>query len=238
MSEDLTTLEYVKEVLIDLRTEKVMSERRMSAGVQASSTWGVQYSPSTSCGAGTSRIATEMRMKHRDDLANVKSIPNILLTYIPPLSGAVNMDSVLRDFDYVLVTMYLSKGICIVRTYQDKIVALNFSDFNLEEGKSYSMLGPHKYLTKMKRKNSNIITHLWTHNLTQSTLLNVMNILHFESHQEVNACVKLLLSCYHGKYLWLDWRITVDMNLIHQITRMSMQGPDPHDFYPGKTIDW
>jgi hypothetical protein len=38
MSEDLTTLEYVKEVLIDLRTEKVMSERRMSAGVQASST--------------------------------------------------------------------------------------------------------------------------------------------------------------------------------------------------------
>jgi hypothetical protein len=46
-------------------------------------------------------------MKHRDDLTNVKSIPNILLAYVPPLSGAMNMDSVPRDFDYALVTMYL-----------------------------------------------------------------------------------------------------------------------------------
>jgi hypothetical protein len=48
MSEELSALEEsVKEVLTDLRTEKVMSERRMSAGVQASSTGGVQASPST-----------------------------------------------------------------------------------------------------------------------------------------------------------------------------------------------
>jgi hypothetical protein len=133
--------------------------------------------------------------------------------------------------------MYLSKGICIVHIDQDKIVALNFSDFNLGDCKAYSMLDPHKYLTKMKGKNSNIIPWPWTHNLAQSTMLNVMNIPHLGSHQEVNACVKLLLSCYHGGYLWLDQRITVDLTLIHQITRMSMQGPDPHDFYPGKTTD-
>jgi hypothetical protein len=35
----------------------------------------------------------------------------------------------------------------------------------------------------------------------------------------------------------LDRRITVDPTLIHRITGLSMQGPDPQDFYPGKAAD-
>jgi hypothetical protein len=99
------------------------------------------------------------------------------------------------------------------------------------------MLTPYKYLTRIKGKNSKIIPQPWTMNLAQSTLLNVMKIPHFGRHQEVNACVKLLLSCYHGYYLWLDRRITVDLTLIHRITGLSMQGLDPQDFYPGKAAD-
>jgi hypothetical protein len=99
------------------------------------------------------------------------------------------------------------------------------------------MLALHKYLTKTKGKNSKIVPQSWTQNLAQSTLLNVMKIPHFGRHQEVNACIKLLLSCYHGGYLWLDHRITVDPTLIHRITGLSMQGPDPQEFYPGKTSD-
>lgn len=64
-----------------------------------------------------------------------------------------------------------------------------------------------------------------------------MNIPHFIRHQEVNACVKLLLSYYHGRYLWLNCRITVDMTLINRITMLSMQGPNLEDFYPGKSMD-
>lgn len=86
-------------------------------------------------------------------------------------------------------------------------------------------------------KNSKIIPQSCTHNLAQSTLLNIMKIPHFGRHQEVNACVKLLLSCYHGGYLWLNRRITVDLTLINRITGLSMQGHDPHDFYPKKTMD-
>jgi hypothetical protein len=130
-----------------------MSEIRMSAAVQASSIGGVQDSPSTSHGAGTSRIMKEMRMKHRDDLANAKLIPSILPAYIPPLSGAVKIDSVPRDFDYALITVYLPKEIHAVHTDQDMIAALNFSDFNLGDHKSYNMLTPHKYLTRTKGKN-------------------------------------------------------------------------------------
>jgi hypothetical protein len=99
-----------------------------------------------------------------------------------------------RDFEYSLVTTYLLKGIRIVRINQDKIAALKFSDFNLGKRKVYSMLAPHKYLTRTKGKNSKIIPQYWTMNLAQSTLLNVMKIPHFGRHQEVNACVKLLLS--------------------------------------------
>jgi hypothetical protein len=66
-------------------------------------------------------------------------------------------------------------------------------------------------------------------------ILNVMKIPHFGRNQEVNACVKILLSCYHGGYLWLDGHITVDLVLIHLIIGLSMQGPDPQQFYPGKT---
>jgi hypothetical protein len=64
-----------------------------------------------------------------------------------------------------------------------------------------------------------------------------MKIPHFGRHQDVNACVKLLLSCYHGGYLWLEKRMTVDPMLIHMINGLSMQGPDPQKFYPGKVAN-
>jgi hypothetical protein len=49
--------------------------------------------------------------------------------------------------------------------------------------------------------------------------------------------VKLLLASYHGGYLWLNRRITIDLALINRITELSMQGHDPHDYYPGNTMD-
>ena len=56
------------------------------------------------------------------------------------------------------------------------------------------MLAPHKYLTKTKGKKLKSIPQSWTMDIVRSTVLNVMKIPHFGRHQEVNACVKLLLS--------------------------------------------
>jgi hypothetical protein len=167
----------------------------------------------------------------------VKLIPSIFPDYIPPLAGMVNHDSVPRDFEYTMVTAYLPKGIHVVRAEQDKITVLKFNDFNLGDRKIYGMLAPYKYLTRNKGKNSKIIPQQWTMDLAQSTLFNVMKILHFGRYQEVNTCVNLLLSCFHGGYLWLDSHITVDPTLIHRITRLSMQGPDLQYFYPRKVAD-
>jgi hypothetical protein len=202
MSDELTAVEEsVTEVLLDLMTERVMSERGMSTGVQASSTRGVAASPSTAR-AGPSRQVDEKRTKHKDDLANAKLILSIFPAYLPPLRGEINRDSVPREFEYAMITAYLPKGVRAVRADQDKLAALKFSDFNLGDRKVYSMLTPHKYLTKMKGKNSKIVPQSWTQNLAQSTLLNVMKIPHFGRHQEVNACVKFAS-------VLLSWRLLV-----------------------------
>jgi hypothetical protein len=224
MSDEFNTTErVVKEFLIDLMIERFMS---MSIGVQASSTRGMEASPSTSRGARPSQPSAEKRTKHRNDLANVKLIPSIFPNYILPLADTVNHDSVPRDFEYSMVTVYLPKGICIVQANQDKITTLNFNDFNLEDRKIYGMLAPYNLLTRTKGKNSKIIPQSWTMNLTQSALLNFMKIPHFRRHQEFNAYIKMLLSCYHGGYLWLDCLFIVDPMLIHRITGLSMQGPN------------
>jgi hypothetical protein len=145
MSGDFSVVEkFVEEILIDL-----MAEKAMSAGAQASSTRGVQASPSTAHRSGPSRTATEKRTKNRDELANVKLIPSIMSDYIPPLAGAVSHDSVLRDFDYTVITAYLPKGIRAIGLQLERILTLKISDFNLGDHKNYGILTPHKYLTKI-----------------------------------------------------------------------------------------
>jgi hypothetical protein len=177
------------------------------------------------------------RSKHCDDLANAKLIPSIFPYYIPPLAGAVSHDNIPRDFEYTLITVYLPKGIHTVGTQLGMIPKLNINDFNLGDRKNYALLAPHKYLKKKTRKNLKIVPHPWTKEITRSTILNIMKLHHLDRHQEVNACVKLLLSCYHGGYLWLNMCMTVDPILIHMITRLSMQGTDPQKFYLGKVFD-
>jgi hypothetical protein len=121
MSEKLTELEEsFTKVLLNLMIERVMSKIRTSTGVQASSTGGVQASPSTAR-AGTYRASVERRTKHKDDISNANLVPSILPAYIPPLIGEINRDSVPRDFEYTLVTTYLPKGVHTYHTNQDKV---------------------------------------------------------------------------------------------------------------------
>jgi hypothetical protein len=119
----------------------------------------------------------------------------------------------------------------------ERIPTLKINDYNLRYQKNYGILAPYKYLTKKKGKKSKVIPQPQTMDITRSTILNVMKIPHFGRHQEVNMCINLLLSCFHGGYLWLDRCISVDPMLIHRITGLIMQRPYPQYFYPGKTVD-
>jgi hypothetical protein len=153
------------------------------------------------------------------------------------MSGAVSRDNVPCDFEYMLITAYILKGIRAVGPHLGLIPDLKISDFNLGDMKNYAMLAPHRYLTKTTGKKPNIVPYPWIKEIERSMILNVMKIPHFGRHQEVEACVKLLMSCYHGGYLWLDIPMTVEPTLIHLITGLSMKAPDPHQFYPGKAAD-
>ena len=116
MSDELNAAEkLVEEVLIDLMTERVMSERGLSTGIQALLTRGLQASPSTAR-TSPSWSTDEKRTKHRDDIANAKLILRILPAYLPPLSGAINRDSVPQEFEYAVITAYLPKGVHAVHT--------------------------------------------------------------------------------------------------------------------------
>jgi hypothetical protein len=153
---------------------------------------------------------------------NTKKIPLVLPDYIQPLAGMVICDIVLRDFEYTLITAYLRKGIHAVRSQLGLIVALKISDFNIDDRKNYGMLAPHRYLKNMTGNKPKIVPQPWIKEIARSTILNVMKIPHFDKHQEVNTCVKILLSFFHGGYLWLDRCVTVDMTLIHLIIGLSM----------------
>jgi hypothetical protein len=107
MSVEHTELEKsVEEVL-----KKFMADKAMCEGIQVSSTRGLQDSPSTRHRSKRGNPVTEKRSKHRDDMDNAKQIPSILPNYIPPLVDAVNHDNIPRDYEYILITAYIPKGI-------------------------------------------------------------------------------------------------------------------------------
>ena len=54
---------------------------------------------------------------------------------------------------------------------------------------------------------------------------------------EVNACVKQLLSCFHGGYLWLDTKLPITVDLISYITGFHKEGIDPYQYFRGKDND-
>ena len=74
----------------------------------------------------------------------------------------------------------------------------------------------------------------WIASLQPSRLLNLLQILHFGRGNEINAIVKVLLSCMHGGHLWLDHRVDITIDLIHQITGLSKTGADPMTHFIGK----
>jgi hypothetical protein len=60
----------------------------------------------------------------------------------------------------------------------------------------------------------------WASGLEKERILNLFEIPHFEQSMEINACVKVLLSCVHGGTLWLDPPVSIDTSLITCITSL------------------
>jgi hypothetical protein len=74
-----------------------------------------------------------------------------------PLDGMLSRDSILRDLEYSIITVYLSKGIHTVGPQLGLILDIKINDFNLGERKNYAMLAPHIYLMKTTGRNTKIV---------------------------------------------------------------------------------
>ena len=70
-----------------------------------------------------------------------------------------------------------------------------------------------------------------------SGLLNLLRISHFGRSPKLNAVIKVLLSCVHEGYLWLDRKIDLNVDVVHRITSPSKVGVDPGVHFIGKNLD-
>jgi hypothetical protein len=68
-------------------------------------------------------------------------------------------------------------------------------------------------------------------------ILNLFDIPHFGWSNEANACIKFLLTCMHGGYLWLDKPILIDTKPIARIIGLPMQGQDQNSLFAEKKTD-
>ena len=49
--------------------------------------------------------------------------------------------------------------------------------------------------------------------------------------------MKVLLSCIHDNYLWLDCKINLNVDVILRIKGLSKVGVDPSSHFVGKNLD-
>ena len=117
---------------------------------------------------------------------------------------------------------------------------VKFIDYNLGDGKTYPHFKPDAYLVLEKNPRTGreeFVPMPHVQILERSGLLNVLRLPHFGRSAEVNAVVRILLSCVHGGYLWLGHKIDLNVDLIHRVTGLSKTGKDPEIQITGKTKD-
>ena len=78
----------------------------------------------------------------------------------------------------------------------------------------------------------------WATGLEQAGLLKMLNVPHFGHSTQVTVVVKQLLELVHDGHLWIgDQIIPINGELIHRITGLLKEGPDPGIEFVGKHED-
>ena len=117
---------------------------------------------------------------------------------------------------------------------------LKYQDYNLLDPEKFPQFQAERYMCRIivpVTNNGMLAPQEWIENLALSGLLNLLCIPHFACIPELNAVVKVLISCVHDGYLWLDHKIELNVDVIHQITRLSKVGIDPTMHFVGKSLE-
>ena len=71
----------------------------------------------------------------------------------------------------------------------------------------------------------------WVRGLDKAKLESLMHMPYFSYTTEFNACVKQLLVCFDGRFLWLKLNNSVDVEMVVEITRIPLVGIEPTPFF-------
>jgi hypothetical protein len=124
----------------------------------------------------------------------------------------------------------IPEGVIVEGDMLGLIPTLKYVDHDITDEKKFPELVPNKFLKKYISSETQMIViepQIWATGLQKEGILNLFDIPHFGRSQEINACVKMLLSCVHGGYMWLDRPVSIDTDLIMHITGLSITGGGP-----------
>jgi hypothetical protein len=75
----------------------------------------------------------------------------------------------------------------------------------------------------------------WAVGLTNTWILNLLEIPHFGRGKEVNNCVNKLMAVLHGGFLWLEQPVSIDVDIISLITGLPSMGENLTQYLDDKT---
>jgi len=101
----------------------------------------------------------------------------------------------------------ISYGVIIDQDMLGKVSQLKYVNHDITDISKFLELALGKYLGLKLDPVTNQPIHVpkvWAKRLERVGILNLFEITHFFRSQEVKSCVKMMLTCVHGGYLWLD----------------------------------
>jgi hypothetical protein len=75
----------------------------------------------------------------------------------------------------------------------------------------------------------------WAVGLAKTGILGLLELPHFGRGQYASSCMKQLMAVTHGRDLWLDKLVSIDVDLIAHIIGLPSRGMDPAQFLEEKT---
>ena len=122
-----------------------------------------------------------------------------------------------------------------------KIDRLKYADHDMNDCGKFPQFAPGTYLHSVHYLETGatlLEVKQWAAGLEQADLLKMLNVPHFGRSTQVTVVVKQLLALVHDGNLWIgSHKISIDGELIHRITGLLKEGPNPRIEFVGKHED-
>ena len=164
----------------------------------------------------------------------------LTLAYLNPrLSGELEIQFV-KKTKYPIPFPPMSKDVANEGALLGQILNLKYEDYNLQDREKFPQFQADQYMCKRVDTITQaevLAPQEWIEKLAPSGLLNLLRTPHFGQSLALNTVKKVLLSCVHDGYFWLDKKIDLNVDVFHCITGLSKVGVDPSMHFVSKNLN-